>query len=513
MKRIIKISLSIMLCFAVLLSLLSFTASAASTIISFSKNSLSVGETLTVTITINSDSELYGVSCIVNYDSSVLRYDSGNAAGGAGSLKIVESPSGDKRVSYSLKFSALKAGSSAVSVTNCTGSIVGANGAESIGLNGASATVTVKDAALSANANLKSLTLSKGSLSPAFSASRTNYTVTVDNSVTECKVYATAADSSAKVELSGSNALKLGLNTRTVTVTAPDGTQKVYTIKITRKEAATDSSQTDTSSEDETTSSEETPSTPENPLSTNIDGTDYIVMADISAVKLFNGFTAEKIEFNGTEITVAIDADNNFRIYYLSPAEGTAPVPYTYDEQENIFTKLQYYTQGNTTYIFTAIPEDMTVADGYYKTSATINGFSIDCYASSDSKLSDFYYAYCFTDGRFGMYRYDSREDVLQRYPEFALTSISDVSGEDADNDSFAARFNSLSSNAKVIIIGLALLAIGAIALIVLLIVKLTRKNGNYDTENMNIGDEFDSFSVVNESDADINDEPDEDEE
>lgn len=514
MKRIFKTALCALLCICVIASILTFSVSAAGTVIAFSKSSLTVGETLTVTITISSDSELYGVSCIINYNDTVLKYASGNADGGAGSLKIVESPSGDKKVSYSLKFTALKAGSSTISVVDCIGSVLGSNGATNVSLKGASANVTVKDAALSANANLKSLTVSRGKLSPAFSASRKSYTVTVDNSVTECKIYATAADKDAKVEVSGENTLDIGLNTRVVTVTAPDGTQKQYTVKITRKEKATDtSSENDSSSEDtqsDETTSDDTETPDENLLSTNIDGAPFTVIENISEIKLFNGFTAQKIEYNGTQIDVAIDSENNFTIYYLVSDEGGEPVPYTYDKSDDTFTKVQYMTQVDNTYIFTKIPEDMTVGDSYYKTNATINGFSVDCYARSNSSLADFYYIYCFSDGRYGMYRYDNRENVIQRYPEFGLYELSDTNADNTDGkETFFDRFSALSANARTIVISLVLIAAGAIALIVLLVLRFVRSRSDSDEDYAD--DDFDSFSLVVNSSSDI--ETDDDEE
>ncbi len=517
MKRILKTAICALLCVAVITSVLTFSVSAAGTVIAFSKSSLTVGDSLTVTVTISHDSELYGVSCIINYDDTVLSYASGSASGGAGSLKIVESPSGDKKVSYTLKFTALKAGSSAISVVNCTGSILGSSGATSVPISGASATVTVKNAALSANANLKSLTVSTGKLSPAFSATRKSYTVTVNNDVTQCKIYATAADKDAKVEVPDNNkALEIGVNTRTVTVTAPDGTQKVYTIKITRKEKVEEnSSENDTSSEENSSEdvTSEDPETPEeDPLATNIDGADFTVIEDIAEIKLFNGFTAQKVEFNGVEVDVAVDADKNYTIYYLTSAEGGEPAPYTYEKETDTFTKLQYLSQVENTYIFSQIPEDMTVGENYYKTSATINGFSVDCYASNNSSLSDFYYIYCYADGRFGMYRYDNRENVMQRYPEFGLVEVSDKPANSMEEkDTFLSRFSSLTTNARTIVFCLILIGLGTIALIVLVVLKIVRSKSDFDDEDYD-DDDFDSFSLIvnSSSNTDVEEETDE---
>ena len=192
------------------------TLAAATAIISFSSNKPAVNNSVTVTITVSGGEAMYSTEFNVSYNPEVLRFESGDsAAGGAGVVKIAGLPAGAAKQSYSLKFTAIAAGSSTVQVS---GAAYYQSTEDSIG---ASATMTVSDAAKSNNANLKSLSLSTGTLSPAFSASKTSYTATVANSVTTVKVYATAQDSGAKVAISGESALKVGKNTRNVTVTAP----------------------------------------------------------------------------------------------------------------------------------------------------------------------------------------------------------------------------------------------------------------------------------------------------
>src|SRR5205085_6844907 len=55
----------------------------------------------------------------------------------------------------------------------------------------------------SANADLSNLTLSTGTLSPVFAAGTTSYTATVANSVSSLTVTPTAADTNAKITVSG----------------------------------------------------------------------------------------------------------------------------------------------------------------------------------------------------------------------------------------------------------------------------------------------------------------------
>ena len=99
-------------------------------------------------------------------------------------------------------------------------------------------------AALSDNADLGSLTISSGTLSPQFSSSDIAYTASVDNSVTQVTVTPTASDSLATITVNDNTVtsgtghivtgLNVGTNTVTVIVTAQDSTTKTYIITLTR---------------------------------------------------------------------------------------------------------------------------------------------------------------------------------------------------------------------------------------------------------------------------------------
>jgi YVTN family beta-propeller protein len=96
----------------------------------------------------------------------------------------------------------------------------------------------------SSDATLSTLSISTGTLSPAFSADTTAYTASVANSVTSLKVTPTVSDSNATVKVqgtsvtsgseSGSINLAVGGNTINVVVTAEDASTKTYTIVVTR---------------------------------------------------------------------------------------------------------------------------------------------------------------------------------------------------------------------------------------------------------------------------------------
>ncbi|MFC3345772.1 cadherin-like beta sandwich domain-containing protein [Paenibacillus abyssi] len=100
----------------------------------------------------------------------------------------------------------------------------------------------------SSNANLSALTVSAGTLTPAFTAGTASYSASVGNGTASITVTPTAADANATVKVnneavtSGSPSspitLSEGGNTVTVEVTAQDGTtKKTYTIEVNRASA------------------------------------------------------------------------------------------------------------------------------------------------------------------------------------------------------------------------------------------------------------------------------------
>jgi len=114
----------------------------------------------------------------------------------------------------------------------------------------ASVSISLGFSQTSSNADLSAMTISSGTLTPAFNSATIAYTATVPNAVTSITVTPTRADANATIEVqvngdgyttvtSGSAsdalALNVGSNTINVKVTAEDGTTiKTYTATLTR---------------------------------------------------------------------------------------------------------------------------------------------------------------------------------------------------------------------------------------------------------------------------------------
>jgi hypothetical protein len=99
-------------------------------------------------------------------------------------------------------------------------------------------------AAKSTDNNLSNLTLSVGTLSPAFSAAVTSYGAVVPSTTTSITVTATASSSKATLQVnsvvvtsgspSAAISLTAGFNLIQIAVYAEDGTVRIYQVTVTR---------------------------------------------------------------------------------------------------------------------------------------------------------------------------------------------------------------------------------------------------------------------------------------
>ncbi|MBR5056950.1 MAG: cadherin-like beta sandwich domain-containing protein, partial [Clostridiales bacterium] len=202
--------------------------------------SAEVGKTISINVAVSGDGPYGGFNGSVSYDSAYFEMV-GISAGGYGAANF--SKSGSSFLDYNcnipsgatvavIQLKCLQEGTSSVSVSMNVSSLDGTADFST----GTSASITISaPVVLSGNANLSSLTVAPGTLSPAFSKGTTNYHVTVPETTSSIAVTATPEDSKAKVSLNGvQKSLAPGDNTVKVSVTAENGDVKTYKILVTR---------------------------------------------------------------------------------------------------------------------------------------------------------------------------------------------------------------------------------------------------------------------------------------
>lgn len=218
-----------------------FQSFAANARIAFSDHpSVEVGSEISVTMKFTSTSGdvLGNTDVMLAYDASMLEYVGGseNVNGGSGALRVTSGMEGKTEIASTLKFKALQAGSTQITISSWEG--YDADGQMlTMDRQGSSAITVTAPATYSSDAALQSLQISPGTLDPAFSPEVENYTASVSLDTARLTVSAVPNSSSATVAVEGGTELQDGVNTVVCRVTAEDGTTvRNYTITVNRVE-------------------------------------------------------------------------------------------------------------------------------------------------------------------------------------------------------------------------------------------------------------------------------------
>ncbi len=222
---------------------LSFQSLAANARIAFSDPSAETGSEFSVTMKFTSTSgDLLGnTDVMLAYDATAIEFLGGsdNASGGSGAIRVTSGMSGTTEVATTLRFRALKAGTTQITISSWEG--YDADGQTLTMDKEGTSTINIaagaEAQALSSDAALQSLQISPGTLEPAFSPDVDAYTTSVGLDVAKLTVSAVASHEAATVAVEGGADLQPGANTVVCRVTAQDGsTVRNYTITVNKVE-------------------------------------------------------------------------------------------------------------------------------------------------------------------------------------------------------------------------------------------------------------------------------------
>lgn len=249
----------------------------------------------------------------------------------------------------------------------------------------------------SGNNALSTLTVSAGTLTPAFDPAVTEYTLSLPQGTEKLTLTATPSDSNATVQGDGELTLQEGENTLPLVVTAENGDTKTYTVTAKVAQAPT--------------------------LFLNFSGAKLGVVKDVEGVTPPTGFTAaEPVSQGGDTLPLWVDANGKHTLVYLVDEKGVAGF-YLYSRTEGVLSPYLPLVCGGATYIYTGIPSEKAAVPGLK--AATVEAFSqtLSGWRYEDAALSDFVVLYLMDDGgQYGYYTYDTKNATLQRFSGAVFT-------------------------------------------------------------------------------------------
>lgn len=395
MKHFRKFSLSLLLTGAMLLCLVQ-TSFADGISVSAGQGSVSVGKTVAFSITVPSGSEAWTYS--VSWSGN-LTLESGDTA--------PMGFEGDSRTNQ-LVFRANSTGTGTVSISAGSYCIAGvdydASGSASVSIVSASEPddsepdYTPSTPGKSGNNALSTLTVSAGTLTPAFDPAITEYTLSLPSQSDRLTITANPSDSRATVQGDGDISLQDGETSLSVVVTAEDGSAKTYTITVQVAQAPT--------------------------LFLDYNGQRLGVVKDVSQVTPPAGFApAEPITYSGDTLPIWTDVSGKRTLVYLMDEKTSAQGFYLFSQTTGVQSPYLPILCGSVTYIYTDIPKELSSVPGLTPGPVKAFGQTLNGWTYNDASLKDFCVLYLMNDaGSYGYYTYDSREETLQRFSGAVFT-------------------------------------------------------------------------------------------
>lgn len=498
-KKIVLVCLSLIIIFTTADILFDKkTVSAEETAyVSISSGSCEVGEIVNINITLSEN--VMQCDFYINYDSNIIVPSGGDYdAGGNGILRFV---SADKRT-FNITFKAINPGTTNISVVKSTAQMGSAN-EDYMSINASIGKVTVTaPESYSDDNTLSSLEISPGVLSPAFSSNVTTYTTSVGSDCDRLTVSATANDSKATIKVSGTR-MDPGLNTTTITVTAEDGSKKVYTIKTTKgdnvttpEQASKEAEETDGTNQDGTTAGDNNSIIQEPTV--RVDDYEYKIISSFAEDSLPSGYVQSETDYNGIKIAVGMGINTRVMLAYLESTDGTGESGfYVYDSVKKTFSKYIEVYQPELSYCILPIDESsMELPDGYEAGRININNREVDVLLDKTGNYALFYGVS--STGDTGWFRYNINDGTIQGYAGYnssdepALIHVQ-------DKEASAKGVVNVLKGTSNIILALLVVLVAIIAALIVAVIVLSRKLSVSKKAFVKAMDEYDDSDEYDE--------------
>ncbi len=356
-------------------------ATSATISVTSSKSQVIVGDTVTITVKVSSSNTL-GAWYFDVQGSSNLTFQSSTAGG----LSVADVGNGTITTkTYTFTFKASSSGNAQVSVVNPRVLDFNTNAAMSVSPKSVTfKTLTQQELedSYSKNNDLKSLTVEGYDITPTFDDDVLEYSLEVENGVTEVNITASKEDSTAVVSGTGKVSLNEGMNIVEIDVRAQNGSLQTYVININVKEL--------------------------DPINVTVDNKNYTVIRKREFFPQTSVFYTESTTLiNEEEVPTVYNETIDYTLVALKDESGVTSL-FRYDNGE--YTK---YEEVNFNQVFIIPLPFETELEGYEKTNVKINSSSVLGYIKDSYPLI---YGLNLQTGEKNIYSYDESENTVQKF-------------------------------------------------------------------------------------------------
>lgn len=377
MKRI-KLYVFSIICFMIF-----STNVMAAGIIKANSTSITKGSTVTVTATISSGAPLVSIEGSLSC--------SGAGVNGGADLKFDDSSNSIRSKSFTYSAKATTTGTITCSLNGARYTDMSSDGWQSVG----ASTITIKVSEpvkvppkqLSADNNLKNLSVDGQEISPAFNKDVLEYKLTVDEVVEKLNIKADVNDSKASVSGVGEVNLANGENTFEIKVTAENGNEKVYKLIVTVED--------------------------QHPISTKLGKNNLtVVKKNNDLIEKLDGYEEQVIKIDNQDVVSYYNKKTKVTLVLLKDSDNKIGY-YVYDEKKNTYTEYKYIKVGDITL---QLIDGGYKLDNFKKYNLKLQDQKIDFYKIKKSHKVGLIYGTNIKTGNTGYYVYDQNEETLSKY-------------------------------------------------------------------------------------------------
>lgn len=392
MKRI----KSILLLISLLLFIPNVVNAASANISVTGSSSAVVGNKITLTVKLSSNTPIGSWQMLLDYNSSYLQFVGGG--GEAGGMNMANSSSGTKSKTYTFTFKALKSGNTTVKVNSYlvyAYSDMSEMSVSSVGKNIKIMTQAELEASYSKDNNLKALSVEGYEITPVFNKDTLEYSVNVPEGTTSINILATKNDNTATITGDGLKEVSMGTNAFEIVVKAQNGAEKVYKLTVNVID--------------------------ENPIEVNINDQKYTLIKYSAGVTCPSGYDTTTKMIESFEIPACYNQTIKYTLVGLKDSEGKIYLARYKNNNYELYSELS----SNTLII---IPLKSTKEiKGYEKMNIMINDQEVNAYKISKDSNFSIIYGLNIATGKKDYYLYDEENKTFTKYDDEYVNKLEEL--------------------------------------------------------------------------------------